>query len=183
MVKQKTVPATPNEVQAVLKVAEGVPFYDMLFYIASKTGRRLGEYMSIQVKDIDWEKNIMICKVNKTRRRDVYRDIQLDEKGAYMLKTFIASHALKMEDYPFQAVSERAVQFAVKKYAKKAGLQKNFTFHNFRHYFVTELLKKGWSYDQIVKVTGHRSITSLAWYDHAVPADLRAKLFQAMETM
>jgi hypothetical protein len=38
---------------------------------------------------------------------------------------------------------------------------------NFRHYEITALISEGWQHDQIQKITGHKSITTLAIYDHA----------------
>jgi hypothetical protein len=37
----------------------------------------------------------------------------------------------------------------------------------FRHYFITYLIKNGWSYDVIQKISGHVSIASLHSYDQA----------------
>jgi site-specific recombinase XerD len=37
---------------------------------------------------------------------------------------------------------------------------------------VTELLKQGWTYEKISKLTGHSSIGTLAAYDHTVASDI-----------
>ncbi len=58
---------------------------------------------------------------------------------------------------------------------QKAGINHVVSFHNFRHYFVTELFKKGWTYDKIAKLTGHSSAGTLAIYDHTVASDIGDK--------
>jgi site-specific recombinase XerD len=51
-------------------------------------------------------------------------------------------------------------------YAWKADVIKHVTYHSFRHYVITALISEGWPYDQIQKITGHKSITTLDIYDY-----------------
>ena len=71
----------------------------------------------------------------------------------------------------------------VKKYAKKSNIPHNVSFHNFRHYFITSLVKKGWSYDKIAKLTGHSSVGTLAHYDHSVASDIQEDALNALNDM
>ena len=95
-----------------------------------------------------------------------------------MIESHIRDCALKLEDYIFRwqakdkKISMRQIQNKIKTYAKKAEIPHNVSFHNFRHYFITELFKAGWSYERISKLTGHSSIGTLAIYDHSVAADI-----------
>jgi integrase len=146
-------------------------FFYMFFSVARKTGRRLGEYWEVRVKDIDVEKKIMLTRVLKRRKR-VEREAILDDALVYLIKRYVSKQGLKLDDYLFRKVSYRQIQNKVKTYAKKAGIQHNVSFHNFRHYFVTELLKKGWSYDKISKLTGHSTPQTLVSYDHMVASDI-----------
>ena len=173
MVKGKIYPCSKEEIDAIIKAADDVndKFSHLLFTVAKKTGRRLGEYYDVKVKDIDISKKIMVTKVLK-KRKAIDREAILSDELAWMLRNYIRDEALKLEDYVFRKVGYRQIQNKVKTYAKKAGITHNVSFHNFRHYFVTELLRKGWSYDKISKLTGHTSVGTLAVYDHIVASDI-----------
>ena len=71
----------------------------------------------------------------------------------------------------------------VKTFAKKAGIKHNVSFHNFRHYLITELVRKGWSYDKIAKLTGHSSVGTLSTYDHAVATDIKEDALIALKDL
>ncbi len=179
MVKSEVIPLTREEMKKLIEVTIGDEFWFMFFNIAKKTGRRLGEYYDVKVKDIDYERKIMITKVLK-RRRKVEKEAILDEQLMFLLRNYIARNNLKLEDYLFRKVGYRQIQNKVKTFAKKAGIQHNVVFHNFRHYLITELFKAGWSYDRISKLTGHSSVGTLALYDHTVASDIAGEARSAI---
>jgi len=179
MVKTEVIPCTKEEMDKLVEAAIDDDFFYMLFKVARKTGRRLGEYWDVQVKDIDFEKKLMYTKVLK-RRKKVYKDAVLDDDLVYLIKRYVRQNKLKLDDYLFRKVSRRQIQNRVKSYAKKAGITHNVSPHNFRHYFVTELFKKGWTYDKIAKLTGHSSVGTLAIYDHTVAADIQDEAREAI---
>ena len=177
MPKKAPVPCTKEEMDSLIAAALDDDYTYMLFKLARKTGRRLGEYYDAQVKDFDPKKMILLTKVLK-RRQKVYKEAILDEELTYLIQRHIARCKLKLEDYLFRkqtedkSISRRQIQNRVSLYAKKAGINHPVSFHNFRHYFVTELFKKGWTYDKIAKLTGHTSVSTLAVYDHTVASDI-----------
>lgn len=171
MPKTFPVPCTKEEMDKILEAASEDDFFYMLFKVARKTGRRLGEYHDVQVKDVDFDLKIMKTKVLKRRQR-IEKDAILDDELVYLIKSYVQRSRLKLDDYLFRKVGYRQIQNRIKSYAKKAGITHVVSFHNFRHYFVTELFKKGWTYDKIAKLTGHSSPGVLASYDHTVATDL-----------
>ena len=182
MVKKAPIPCTREEMDALITASMDNDFYYMLFKVARKTGRRLGEYYDVQVKDIDYDRQIMLTKVLK-RRQKVQKEAILDEELMYLIKRYIQQNQLKLEDYLFRKVCYRQIQNKIKVYAKKAGIKHNVSFHNFRHFFVTELFKKGWSYDRISKLTGHSSAGTLATYDHTVASDIAEEARAAIKDL
>jgi integrase len=174
MVKGQIIPLTRDEMADLLKAAMDDEFWYMFYNVAKKTGRRLGEYYDVKVKDIDIERRIMMTKVLK-RRKMVEKEAILDEQLMFLIQNYIRRNGLKLEDYLFRKVGYRQIQNKVKFYAKKAGIGHNVSFHNFRHYLITELFKAGWSYDRISKLTGHSSAGTLALYDHTVASDIAAE--------
>ena len=171
MVKGEIIPLTKAEMADLLAAAMDNEFWFMFFNVAKKTGRRLGEYYDVQVKDLDFDRKIMMTKVLK-RRRKVEKEAILDEQLIFLIQNYIRRNGLKLDDYLFRYVGYRQIQNRVKFYAKKAGITHNVVFHNFRHYLITELFKAGWSYDRISKLTGHSSVGTLAIYDHTVASDI-----------
>jgi len=188
MVKKPPVPCTKEEMDALLNAAMPDDYAYLLFKIASKTGRRLGEYYDVQVKDIDPEKQIMMTKVLK-RKQKISKEAILNEEMVYLLQRHITRCALKLEDYIFRhqtkkkGISMRQIQNKVKTYAKKAEIPHNVSFHNFRHYFITEMFKLGWSYEKIAKLTGHSSVGTLAIYDHSVASDIAEDAREAIRKL
>jgi len=174
MPKTAIIPCTKEEMNKIIEVTIGDDFFYMLFKVARKTGRRLGEYYEVKVKDIDYDRRIMMTKVLK-RKQKVQKEAILDDELVYLIKTYIQRNQLKLEDYLFRKVGYRQIQNRIVSYAKKAGIKHKVSFHNFRHYFVTELFKKGWTYDKIAKLTGHSSVGTLARYDHTVASDIGEK--------
>ena len=131
----------------------------------------------IQVKDIDFDRGIMKVWVLK-RRKLVQDETILIPEVLRTIKHYIIKNKLKPEDYLFRKKSYRTIQEAIKRYAKKAGIEHKVSFHNFRHYFVTELKRKGYTNDKIAKLTGHKSIGTLTIYDHVIASDLKDEVIK-----
>jgi len=174
MPKSSIIPCTREEMDKLIIATVGDDFFYMLFKVARKTGRRLGEYYDVQVKDIDYDRRIMMTKVLKRKQR-IMKEAILDDELIMLIKGYIQRNKLKLEDYLFRKVGYRQIQNRIISYAKKAEIHHKVSFHNFRHYFVTELFKKGWTYDKIAKLTGHSSVSTLAIYDHTVASDIAEK--------
>jgi len=171
MPKTKPIPCTKEEINNIINAAIDDDFFYMLFQVAKKTGRRLGEYFDVKVKDVDFDRKIMMTKVLK-RRQPIEKEAILDDELIYLIRRYIQQHQLKLEDYLFRKVSYRQIQNRIITYANKANIKHKVSFHNFRHYFITELFKKGWTYDKIAKLTGHSSVKTLVDYDHTVASDI-----------
>lgn len=178
----KTYPiAMPREeIDKIIEAAIRDDYAYTLFMLAKTTGRRLSEYYMLRVKDIDFEKGIMVTWVLK-RRKPVQKEAILSPEVAGILKRWIASNKLKLENYVFHKVTKRQILNKVKSYAKKAGITHNVCFHNFRHYFITELVRQGWGYDKIAKLTGHTSMQVISNYDHAVASEIKDDALEALK--
>ena len=182
MGKNPVVPCTKEEIAAILDAASGDDFCYTLFKVAVKTGRRIGEYYDVQAKDINWEKKTMMTKVLK-RRAKIEKEAILDDELVYLLKRYITTNKIKLDDYVFRKVGRRQIQNLVWKYADKAKIEHVVVFHNFRHYFVTQLMKEGWNYEKIAKLTGHSSPGTLVAYDHMVASDIAEDAREALKNL
>jgi len=182
MAKQTPIPCTKEEMDSLIRASIEDEFYYLIFKVASKTGRRLGEYYDVQVKDVDLDRGVMMTKVLK-RKKKVYKEAILDYELVNLIRRYIQKEKLKLDDYLFRKYSYRSIQRAVDRYSKKANIPHNVSFHNFRHYFITELFKKGWDYSQIAKLTGHGSIGTLVGYDSSVASDLKEKALEDIKDL
>jgi integrase/recombinase XerD len=61
-------------------------------------------------------------------------------------------------------VSVRYIQFMVKRYAKKAGIDKDITPHTLRHTFATTFIRQGQNVMKLKKVLGHSDISTTQIY-------------------
>jgi len=182
MVKQYPIPCTKEEMEALISAAIGDDFYYMLFKVASKTGRRIGEYYDVKVKDVDFDNKVMMTKVLK-RKKPVVKEAILDKELVNLIKRYVIHNKLKLEDYLFREVSIRQISNMVKHYAREAGIEHNVSFHNFRHYFVTQLVQQGWEYPKIAKLTGHSNPGTLVSYDHLVAGDIADEARESMKNL
>lgn len=182
MPKQIPVPCTKEEIEKIIQQVADDDFYWTLFNLAKTTGRRLGEYYALKVDDIDFNRNIMTTWILKRRAR-VKKEAVLRADVALLLRQFIIRNGLKENDYVFRAKAYRSIQNAVTSAAKKAGINHPVSFHNFRHYFITSLVKQGWHYDQIAKLTGHSTPSTILFYDHAQASDMIEMAQQGIKNM
>lgn len=182
MVKTYPVPCSREEMDALMSAASSDAYWYTLFYVAKTTGRRLGEILEVTVKDVCFEKGIMITQVLKRKRR-VEKEAILTEEAVKLLRKHIRINKLKLDDKVFGAKGYRTVQYAVTRFARKAEIKHKVSFHNFRHYFITELVRKGWTWDRIAKLTGHSNPSTLMNYDHAVASDLKDEALEALKDM
>jgi integrase len=66
----------------------------------------------------------------------------------------------------------RSLERKFKKYANKAGLNPDYTFHSLRHGFATRSLEHGIPLNQIQIAMGHSDIKTTGIYLKASPQDL-----------
>jgi integrase len=124
----------------------------------------------------------MMTQVLK-RRKKVYKEALLDDELIYLIKKYIQKEKLKLDDYLFRKVGYRQIQNRIVFYAKKAGVPHKVSMHNFRHYLITGLIKEGFSYDQVSKITGHSTVGTIGIYDHTIASDIRDKAINAIKNL
>lgn len=185
MVKTAPIPCTKEEMDSLIEASKKNYFYYLLFRIAKSTGRRLGEYYNVRVDNFKFEpgdqEGILTIPVLKLRGSKRQLSAYINQELSLELYHYIKSEKLSRENYIFRKVTYRQIQEAVSRYAKRAGITHKVSFHNFRHFFVTHLVKKGLNYEQISKMTGHAKPSTLVCYDSSVASDVKDKALEALK--
>ena len=148
------------------------------------TGVRVGELVSIKVKDIDLNnRNILILgKGNKERF------VQFGEYCEDILKEYLKDGRKilnsKDSEYLFLnnnggELTERGVRFILDKLIKQTGINKNISPHMIRHSFATHLLNEGCDLLTVQKLLGHESIKATQIYTHVTTDRLKEVYYQS----
>jgi len=73
-----------------------------------------------------------------------------------------------------RGMKPNAVWCVVRKYAKRAGVEKPVSTHTFRHACATHMLRNGAPIRQLQEMLGHASLTTTQLYTRVTINDLRA---------
>lgn len=140
------------------------------------TGLRLSELNSLCIEKVrDKETGLMkhylevVGKGNKERTLPLKAEVQQELKNFLEWKhqageSLHPNAPLFCNPLTKKRLSNRAIQFRVNYYSKKAGLERLFSPHAFRHTVGFQLGKKGISIQVIKKLLGHSNINTTAIY-------------------
>ncbi|MBU1082651.1 MAG: site-specific integrase [Spirochaetes bacterium] len=104
------------------------------------------------------------------------KTIALKEDLVLILQNFIKQEQLKLNDYVFRKYSLVYLKKIIKKHVANVGINKNFSLHGFRHYFITQCKRAGMSNEDIAKWTGHKSPETMNIYDRRTSKDVENKI-------
>lgn len=148
------------------------------------TGVRVGELVSIKVKDIHQKSRTILILGKGNKERNV-------EYGDYCEEILIAylkearPHLLKEENpYLFlnhqgEKLTERGVRYILNQLIKKTSLTKNISPHMLRHSFATHLLNEGCDLLSVQKLLGHESISATQIYTHVTTDRLKEVYYRS----
>jgi integrase/recombinase XerD len=153
---------TPDDVQKVIEVGchrrDDEDKMVTMIRLLSTTGLRLGEACGLRKDGIDWE----LLELRIVGKGDKFRVVPLLPFTAELLKEYMARHP---SDSPYVFPGEGAGGHAqiynfektLRRACKRAGV-KPFSPHGLRHFYATEMLKKGAKLEVVGRILGHASI-------------------------
>ncbi|WP_442870404.1 tyrosine-type recombinase/integrase [Aneurinibacillus sp. Ricciae_BoGa-3] len=112
-----------------------------------------------------------------SKKRGSIRYVPLDSIVEDVIKDYLTSRTSTISELFVSkkggALTSRAIQFMVKKYAARAGIDKKVTPHKLRHTCATHLLQEGAHLVAIQKLLGHKSLNTTQIYLHITITDLK----------
>lgn len=133
------------------------------------SGLRVSELLSLKVKQINLEKQIIdvIGKGNKQRK------VPVGEYALDFVKQYIEEHRIhnpgKKSNYLFlnrygKPLSRQYFFLQIKKYAKEAGIEEDISPHTLRHCFATHMLENGAELRALQEMLGHTNLSTTQIY-------------------
>jgi len=132
-----------------------------LILVLLRTGMRIGELLSLNIKDLDVrERKIHIYEGEKNC---LGRVVYLSDDALMALKLWLSKRKPKRE-YLFYGLGTKQLCYTMARniftqYLRETGLQhKGYTLHSLRHTFASELLNAGMRLECLQLLLGHRDI-------------------------
>jgi site-specific recombinase XerD len=163
--KKLPVVLTKEEVMRLAEVIKNRKHRTMLL-LAYGSGLRVSEVISIKVKDLDFERQV-IHIVQAKGQKDRYT--VMPKKLEYELKYFAFERSIA--DFLFESqrggkLSTRTLQVVFLRAIKMAKIPKMATFHCLRHSFATHMLENGVDLRFVQELLGHSHISTTMRYTH-----------------
>ncbi len=142
------------------------------------TGIRLSEATALQWRDLDLNSGKLLVRQGKGAKD---RTLWVGESDLEMLGRWRNRQAQTVAGSPRHVfttldgnpVSGRYVQQMVKRYAAKAGIEKNLHPHMLRHTFATDLYRETGNIRLVQKALGHSDLSTTMLYTHVYDREVR----------
>lgn len=174
---------TMDEMDRLLKYCSGHSLLSLrdraVLELLYSTGIRADEICNIIISDIDFEERLLFVRKAKY---DNERIIPFGESAGYWIKRYLekARPLIEGRESDLLFVSHRGTKLnpdilcrMIKRWGKKAGIEKNVTTHTFRHSCGTHMLKGGADIRYVQRQLGHRQISTTEKYLKIEITDLK----------
>lgn len=146
----------------------------VIFYILLFCGLRREELMQLQVRDLDFEKKLLIVRA-ETSKVARERQIPLHSTVIFHLKDYLNSRKKYTTSYLIVSAERdhkltlEGVKHIIQKLRRFSGI--SFHLHQFRHTFAVNFLKSSNNIAKLKQLLGHKSIAMTLTYLRCLPAD------------
>jgi site-specific recombinase XerD len=165
--KEEKIPVVLSELEVtkILNSVINLKHKSILMTIYS-SGIRLNELLSLQIKDVDFDRNLIIVKMGKGKKD---RQSVLSQSLKSVLINYLGKYQPSKHMFEGQnggRYSASSVQSIMKKAVNKVGIKKHATVHTLRHSFATHLLENGTDIRFIQELLGHKRLETTQIYTH-----------------
>jgi integrase/recombinase XerD len=172
----------PGDVTALLSAPQETHYLGLrdrtLMEVLYSAGLKLHELIQLNLADLELE--VGVLRVRGRRERLV----PLTSRSVGLLRRYLEEarrhRLLNPEDpclFPGRngtRISRVGVWKLIKKYARAAGIEKNFSPRNLRHAFAIHMILGGMDLDGIKRLFGYKQLEATALYAHVNAPDFRA---------
>lgn len=136
-----------------------------LISLMLKTGIKATEVINLRERDIDWENGRLLIQESGGARE---RYLVIDEVELNLLKSWYrikpANSAVFFTTLKGEPLKDRYLREMIKRYGRKAGINKDVYPHLLRMTFALEFLNETRDIDRLQEVLGHRDQTTTHQY-------------------
>lgn len=142
----------------------------LMLRLAYNCGMRNSEVCNVIVEDFNFEDlSVKVRQGKGGKDRIIYT---LTHELVIMLQKYVHNNNLELQDKLFD-ISPKGFTAMVKRYGKRAGIEKNIYPHMLRHSFAVHSLKAGANLRSVQKSLGHASLTSTQVYLDLIGEDIK----------
>lgn len=148
------------------------------------SGMRVSEIINLKLNDIDLDEKL----IRFIGKGDRERITPVGDVAILFLEKYLKTARYKIEkelksDYVFlnkdgKKITRQGFWKIIKKYAKRAGLEKNIYPHIFRHSFATHMLERGADLRIVQELLGHSSISTTEIYTNVTKKHIKEVYFR-----
>lgn len=174
-----------KEIDVLFEAAKGEKLLDKrnvaLLELLYGTGMRVSECAELNVKDIDFQMDILLVlgKGNKERyipfgsfASDALREY-LEESRVEIMTKYQKEHGKVFINHYGDPITSKGIEYILKQIIKKSSLTSDIHPHMLRHTFATHLLNNGADMRTVQELLGHVSLSSTQIYTHVTKDNLQ----------
>jgi integrase/recombinase XerD len=164
--KRLPVVLTKKEVASIIGGVKNLK-HKAILVVTYSAGLRVGEAVSLTVKDIDSQRMLIHVRQGKGKKD---RYTLLSVKALAVLRDY--ARLYKPKEWLFEGVesgrhvTERSAQKVFEVACRRSGITKDVSIHDLRHAFCTHLLENGTDIRYIQELVGHSSPKTTQLYLH-----------------
>lgn len=145
----------------------------VIFYILLFCGLRRNELVSLQIRDIDFEKKTLTIrgetsKVKLTRYIPMHSQLVMHVKEYLKERRGYKSPYLIISSKRDEGLTNQGLKYLVTMLSNSSGV--HFHLHQFRHTFAVNFLKSSNSISKLKQLMGHKDISVTVQYLRCLPA-------------
>lgn len=197
MSRPKKLPTILNEAEIKALTSQANPRYitghrnQVMMQLMLSVGLRLAEVVNLKWDDIDFLSEVLMIREGKGMKdRTLFiKDNNwrgVDDKKALQQWKKRQTKALEgLPEFVFTTMSanshggqlsDRYVQAMIRRYSRRAGINKKISPHTLRHTFATGLYKRTKDIAVVQKALGHADLSTTMVYVHLVSSDVERAL-------